>query len=122
MIIITMKKYIQSPKHINFTKSVGLTEITFIPDFRGFNSKSFYKGHEKYFGKKWAIMIGHNGNMGHTVEHSVDPNLRVAFGCNKISISQIKKHCIEYKELGSPSYSYGFYGILNVKKLNDLEK
>jgi hypothetical protein len=111
-----MKAIIKSPARC------GLTTVKLIPNFQGFNTSCFWKGHEKYFSKNWAIVINHNGNMGNTVKRSIDPNLKIIFDSKLISVDKINKHCFEYKESGSPDYSYTFYGILNVEKLIELEK
>jgi len=49
------------------------------------------------------LSVSHNGNMGNTIERSVNPNLK-QMGFQ--SIAKMKAIYPKFKETGSPDYSY----------------
>ena len=53
--------------------------------------------------KREVLTISHNGNMGNTIKHSVDPNLKMV-GVPSIAMLKLTYQVIE--ENGSPDYSY----------------
>lgn len=66
----------------NFKKYVGFTEIKI---------------------RNGKLIISHSGNMGNSIEGSVNPNLKKA---SMPSIEELKKLYTVESETGSPDYSY----------------
>ncbi len=77
----------------NYSNSCGFTEIKI---------------------KQNQLTITHNGNMGNSIERSVDPNLKI---CGFPTIKELKKHFQLIKEEGDPDYSYNI--IFNLTKLKE---
>lgn len=73
-----------------FIKSVGLT--------------TFY-----LFTEKKILIIKHSGNMGNSIERSVDPNVERLL---KLNIKNLK-NIYKYNESGSPDYYYNIEFKLN---------
>lgn len=74
-----------------FRKDVGLTHI----------SK-----------RKNLLSVWHNGNMGNSVEHSVNPNLELI---DFPTIDELKKSFRVIREFGSPDYAWAIEFNLNFK-------
>jgi len=53
--------------------------------------------------KKGVLTITHNGNMGNSIEMSVNPNLKLL---NIETIQELKDKHEVISEVGSPDYSY----------------
>jgi hypothetical protein len=60
-----------------------------------------------------VLIITHGGNMGNTIEHSVDPNLRTM---GIIPIKDLKKMYEVISETGSPDYMYEIIFDMRRKK------
>jgi hypothetical protein len=53
---------------------------------------------------KKTLSIFHSGNMGNTIKHSVNPNLKLK---NIPTVEELKSMYPNFKESGSPDYMYG---------------
>lgn len=53
--------------------------------------------------KKNELTIGHGGNMGDSVEHSVNPNLKIM---GLPTVDELKDNFIIEYEIGDPDYSW----------------
>lgn len=63
-----------------------------------------------------SLKISHDGNMGNSIERSVDPNLKhLGYG----SIKYLKKLYRKFKEEGSPDYAYSIVFDKNIRQKFD---